>query len=166
MAVMAETPDPPPGERRLARPPSDRYAEPGDTAMVDLDGLGGGSDGSVLRGILLADVVAVIGAFVTVLLGGVAALSAGLLVVAAAVGYAIGMALAFGAGASIDRPTRPWVAVILAALGFLIGQVGLWWYASTEGGVLPLLDYLWQTFGVLVPIQALLAVGFAYWGAR
>jgi hypothetical protein len=164
MAVMAETPDPPPGERRLERPPSDRYAEVTDATTAAAEGRGSG--GSVLRGILLADVVAVVGAFVTVVLGGVVALSAGLLVVAAAVGYATGLALAFGAGSSIDRPTRPWVAVILAALGFLLGQVGLWWYASNEGGVLPLLDYLWQTFGVLVPVQALLAVGFAYWGGR
>jgi hypothetical protein len=172
MAVMTETPDPPPGERRLERPPSDRYATAGDAtgdaAVTDaaVGDAGATPTGSASRGLLFAAVVAVIGALITVLLGGVVSLSAGLLVVAAAVGYAIGLALAYGAGSSIDRPTRPWVAVIVAALGFLLGQAGLWWYASTEGGVLGPMDYLWQTFGVLVPIQALLAVGSAYWGAR
>src|SRR5262245_13174239 len=126
MAVMTETPEPAPqpapGERRLARPPSDRYAEQDATAEAGARGGGGTgtADRSVIRGILVADVVAVIGAFVTVVLGGVVALSAGLLVVAAATGYAIGLGLAWGAGSSIDRPTRPWVAVILAALGFLL----------------------------------------------
>ena len=47
-----------------------------------------------------------------------------------------------------------------------LGQLGLWWYAGTEGGVLPLVDYLAETFGLLVPLQALLAAGFAWWGAR
>ena len=162
MAVMTATPDPGPGERRLERPPSDRY-EAEETAGPEA---AAGGDGSVVRGILLADVAAVVGAFVTVVFGGVLAFSAGLLVVAAAAGYATGYALAFGAGSSIDRPTRPWVAFVLAALGFILGQVGLWWYASIEGGVLPLMDYLWQTFGVLVPVQGLLAAGTAYWAAR
>ena len=43
---------------------------------------------------------------------------------------------------------------------------GALWFARTEGGVLPLIDYLGQTFGPLVPLQLLLAVGVAWWRAR
>ena len=51
---------------------------------------------------------------VTVLLGGVVAVSAGLLVVAA-VGYVVGrLTRRRGAGSSIDRVARPWVALALA----------------------------------------------------
>ena len=61
---------------------------------------------------------------------------------------------------------RPWVAAGLAALGVVLGQVGLWLFARTEGGVLPLVDYLGQTFGPLVPLEVLLAAGVAWWRAR
>jgi hypothetical protein len=58
------------------------------------------------------------------------------------------------------------VAVVLAAIAVLAGQVGLWLYAQTEGGVLTLPDYLGQTFGVLVPLQLVIAVALAWWTAR
>ena len=100
------------------------------------------------------------------LLGGLLAFSAGLLVVWAAAGTVVGWATQLGGGSALGSPLRPAMAVALALIGVALGQVGLWWYAGTEGGVLPLVDYLGQTFGVLVPAQALLAAGFAWWAAR
>jgi len=94
------------------------------------------------------------------------AVSAGLLVAAAAIGYAVGVATVVGAGDTLSRPARPWIAAALAGLGALLGQVGLWLFARTEGGVLPLIDYLGQTFGLLVPLELLLAAGIAWWRAR
>ena len=157
MAVMSQ--DPEPGERRLDRPPSERYAAPDNEPP-------GPPPGSLVRAVAYGAVAAVSGAILTVLLGGVVALSAGLLVVWASAGNVIGMVTKLGGGTVVPATRRVVLAVILALLGVALGQVGLWWYAGTEGGVLPLVDYLATTFGVLVPLQALLAIGFAWWGAR
>jgi hypothetical protein len=121
---------------------------------------------SAARGIAFGAVAAIIGAAVIVLLGGAMAISAGLLVAAAAIGYAVGEATVTGAGDTLTRRARPWIAATLAGLGTLLGQVGLWLFARNEGGVLQLIDYLDQTFGTLVPLELLLAVGFAWWRAR
>ena len=94
------------------------------------------------------------------------AISAGLLVAAAAIGYAVGLATVAGAAGTLTGPARPGFAAVLAGLGIVLGQVGLWLFARTEGGVLPLIDYLGQTFGPLVPLELLLAVGVAWWRAR
>jgi hypothetical protein len=153
------------GDRRLARPPSDRYgttstptspSAPPEAAIP----------GSAARGVAFGAVAAMVGAVSIVLLGGAMAISAGLLVVAAVIGYAVALAVAAGAGDTMSRPARPWVAAGLAALGVLLGQVGLWLFARTEGGVLPLVDYLSQTFGPLVPLEVLLAVCVAWWRGR
>jgi len=163
MAVMTTGSDP--GERRLSRPPSDRFG-PSD---ADAEGSSAGPEapaGSKARGIAYGTVAALVGAVVTVLLGGVMALSAGLLVVWASAGNAIGLATRIGGGPAFQAPRRTWVAIALALAGVTLGQVGLWWYAGTEGGVLPLLPYLGETFGILVPLEAALAAGFAWWAAR
>ena len=74
-------PPPTPGERRLAHPPSDRYR----TAEASADEVAapdaGTAGASVARGVVLAIVAAIVGAIAIVLLGGVAAVSAGLVVV-------------------------------------------------------------------------------------
>lgn len=159
MAVMTTSPDP--GERRLARPPSERYDEVDDAGAPDA-----GVAGSVGRGLAWGAIATAVAALSTVLLGGVVAISAGLLVLWASAGNAIGLATRIGGGPALPAPRRTWLAVGLALAGVAIGQVGLWWYASTEGGVLSLVEYLATTFGPLVPLQALLAAGAAWWAAR
>jgi hypothetical protein len=115
---------------------------------------------------------ALAGAAATVVLGGVFAMSAGLLVVAAATGYAVGLAMAAGAGAggargaSAKDPAMRWMPPILAVVGVVLGQLGLWLFARTEGGVLSLPDYLGQTFGFVIPLQVLVAGVVAWWTAR
>ena len=154
------TTGPDPGERRLARPPSERYeTTPSDAQDETVPGSAG-------RAIAWGAVAAGVGALLTVLLGGVVAISVGLLVVWASVGNAVGLATRVGGGTALPAPRRTWLAVGLALVGVAVGQVGLWGYAASEGGVLPLVEYLATTFGVLVPLQALLAVGAAWWAAR
>jgi hypothetical protein len=154
--------DPTPGERRLARPPSDRYRSTDATAEAPA----APAPGSLVRAALWADLAAFLGAAATVVLGGVLAVSAGLLVVAAATGWAIGQAVRAGGGQAVARDARSLLAIGSAGLAVIVGQLGLWLYAGTEGGVLPLVDYLAQTFGFLVPLQAIVAIGVAWWTAR
>ena len=174
-ATMAGVTDPAaqrpaPGERRLPRPPSDRYAltPTGDGYPTPESNDG---PGSRARAIGFGTIAALGGALVVVLFGGVLAISAGLLVVALAVGYAVGVAVLGGAG-SLGRPdttsraTRRGIAVSLAASAIALGQVGLWLFARSEGGVLTLPDYLSQTFGALVPLQLVLATATAWWTTR
>jgi hypothetical protein len=153
-----------PGEqRRLARPPSDRFkeAEPSADQTTARD-----PGTSVARGIVLAIVAGIVGAVAIVVLGGVAAVSAGLVVVAAATGWAVGAALAFGARDLIAARRRIVLAVVISLAAVVLAQVGLWQYALREGGVLPLVDYLAEVFGPLVPLQALAAVIVAWIAAR
>jgi hypothetical protein len=145
-----------PGERRLARPPSDRFrpTEPGPAEASSI--------GSPARGMLFGDVVALLGAVAITLAGGLVTITAGLLVVAAVVGWAVAVAVAYGAGASLRGRTRTWISVLTALISVGLGQVGLWLLARGEGGVLPLVDYLGETFGILVPLQLAVA-GLVAW---
>jgi hypothetical protein len=152
-------PAPTPGERRLAHPPSDRYRSVEPAAAAP-------RPGSVARAAVFGILAAVAAAAVIVLVGGVLALSSALLVVAPIVGWAVAWALRRGAGASVV-PGRLAVFALLVAVGaVLLGQLGLWLYARTEGGVLPFTDYLGQVYGVLVPLQFLFAAPVAWATAR
>jgi hypothetical protein len=158
--------DPSPGERRLSRPPSDRYRP---TAIVDDPSPDAGTDGGAAapaRGIAAAVVAAIVVGGLITILGGVLLVTAGLVVVAGAGGWAIALAIRVGAGPTIARSRRRWLAGGLAVAAVIIGQLGLWLFARTEGGVLPPIDYLAQTFGVLVPLQALAAALAAAWTER
>jgi hypothetical protein len=144
-----------PGERRLAHPPSDRYrtAEPAPAPE---------RRGSPVRGAIYTLVAMASGAVSITVLGGVLAVSAGLLVVAGATGWAVGIALERGAGSPPAYGRRVRLAVWLAILAIVLGQLGLWWYAGVQGGVLGPVDYLAETFGILVPIE-LVAAAIAAW---
>jgi hypothetical protein len=153
-------PEASPGERRLARPPSDRYraaesAREGRTRPV-----------SPGRGLAFAAAAAIVGATAITVLGGVVTMTGGLLVVAAIIGWATAWALRAGGGTTIAARRRAYLALGLAIAGVALGQVGLWLYGRTEGGVLPLVEYLGETFGPLVPIQALIAGAVAWVVAR
>jgi hypothetical protein len=120
----------------------------------------------VARGVVLAIVVGIIGAVAIVLLGGVLAISAGLVVVAAATGWGVGVTLTFGAGELLAPRQRVALAVVIALVAIGVAQIGLWQYALREGGVLPLVDYLGEVFGPLVPIEAAAAMAVASLAAR
>ncbi|MGZ8437646.1 MAG: hypothetical protein ACXWXR_03785, partial [Candidatus Limnocylindrales bacterium] len=96
------------------------------------------------------------GAAAISVLGGVVTVTAGLVVVAAATGWAVGAVL----------PGRPRTAVLLALLAVALGQLGLWAYALSQGGVLGPLDLLWQVYGGLVPLEFAASATLAWIGTR
>jgi hypothetical protein len=151
-----------PGERRLAHPPSDRYrlaeAPPADE--------GPDPGASVARGAAIAVAAAGVGAVAIVILGGVLSVTAGLLIVAAAIGWGIGAGLRFGVGPHLPPRRRVAIAIILAIVSIALGQAGLWQHAQSEGGVLAPLDYLAEVYGPLVPLQLVAAAVAAWVGAR
>ncbi len=112
--------------------------------------------------IVLAALLATGGAVAITVAGGLLAITAGLLVIAGALGWAIAIVLSRG----VEASRRRWLAPTLALLAVAVGQVGLWLVARQEGGTLSLLDYLAETFGVLVPLQLAIAAVVAWWQAR
>ena len=155
-------PGPPsPGERRLDRPPSERYrvAEPTPGEAVD----GAGSFG---RALAFGGLTAIGIALAIVVLGGVVLVTAGLIALAALGGWAIGIAVRAGSAGSVPAERRAVLGGLLAALAVLGGQLGLWLFARSEGGVLGPVDYLAETFGLLVPIELLLAVVAGWLASR
>lgn len=152
---------PTPGERRLAHPPSDRYriAEADVSPTPD-------PAASRARGVAFAVVAGLAGAAVITFLGGVLAVSAGLLVVAATTGWAVAIGLRLGTGAQIARGRRNRLAPALALAAIALGQAGLWVFARSEGGVLGPLDYLWEVFGAIVPLEFVAASLIAWITAR
>jgi hypothetical protein len=159
----SQAPAPSPGERRLARPPSDRYRE-AEARAAAADA--GDAAASVARGVAAATVIAIVGAVVIVLFGGVLTVTDGLLVVAGFTGGGVGIGLRWGAGERLPRPRRLVIALILAVAAVGLGQLGVWQYARTEGGVLPLLDYLGQVYGPLALLEFATAAVLAWLAAR
>jgi hypothetical protein len=149
-----------PGERRLAHPPSDRYRAAELAAQVPP------RPTSPARGLAYAMVVVVVGALAITVLGGVVTLTGGLLALAAIIGWATARALRTGGGSTIAAGRRASLAVGLALGSVALGQVGLWLFGLTEGGVLPLVEYLGEVFGPLVPAEAIIAVVVAWIAAR
>ncbi len=114
------------------------------------------------RRVVLAALLAIGGAVAITLAGGLLAITAGLVVIAGALGWAIATVL----GPDVEPTRRRWLAPTLAVLGVALGQVGLWLVARQEGGTLGPIDYLAETFGVLVALQLAVAAVVAWWQAR
>ncbi len=55
---------------------------------------------------------------------------------------------------------------MLTVASVALGQVGIWQYALTEGGVLPLVDYLGEVFGPLVIVEFVVGAVVAWLAAR
>ena len=147
-----------PGERRLDRPPSDRYTSAAPEPIPD-------EAGPLSRALTYAVLAALGGAAAITVGGGLLAITAGLVVIAAALGWAVAAALSSSPEAG-TRGRRRVVAAGLAAVGVALGQLGLWLVARQEGGVLGLPEYLGEVFGILVPMQLAIAVAVALWRAR
>jgi hypothetical protein len=130
-----------PGDRRplLDHPPGDRYVArtpAADEAARRLDAI-------------LVPVALVFGTAVGfVIAGGIAAITAGLVILAAFLGWLTGRLISPPARAAI-------VALIAIALGFL----GIWLFGRLEGGVLDPIDYLIEVEGPVVVILSLLFGG-------
>jgi hypothetical protein len=149
----------PPGERRLDRPPSDRYA-----AAAEASAEASTTLLSSAQRVAIAGLIAVLGGLAITFGGGLLAITAGLVIVAAAIGWGVGTVLTLGPARRSRRAT--WAAIALACGGVALGQLGLWLVARQEGGVLGLVDYLAETFGFLVPLEFLGAAAAAWWRSR
>ena len=99
---------------------------------------------------------------------GILTITAGLLVVAAVVGWVVGavFTIALGPTPAGGRTIRRSLAAVIALLGVALGQVGLWLIAREEGGTLAIGDYLAEVFGLLVPAELAIAAVVAWWRAR
>jgi hypothetical protein len=160
------TPASSPGERRLAHPPSDRYraseaAAAAAEAADDVD-----PAASVARGVAVATVVAIVGAVAIVVLGGVLTLTEVLLIVAGFTGLGVGLALRWGAAEHLAGRRRVVIALGLSLGSVALGQLGLWQYGRTLGGVLGPLDYLGEVYGPLVLVEFVAAGVIAWLAAR
>ena len=121
---------------------------------------------SVARGVALATAVALAGAAAIVVLGGVLTLTEVLLVVAGFTGLGVGLALRWGAAEHLVGRRRMVIALALALGAVALGQLGLWQYGRSEGGVLGPLDYLGQVYGPLVLVEFAAAGVVAWLAAR
>jgi hypothetical protein len=118
------------------------------------------------RGVAYGAAAAAGGAFVLAALAGPLSLGPGLLVVAAATGRVVALAVAAGWGPSAMRTGRIVTAVALALIAVALGEIGTWLFARAEGGVLELVDYLGQVHGPIAPAMAALAAATAWLSAR
>jgi hypothetical protein len=158
MHGMSTSTDPDPGDRRLDRPPSERYRTSSEEGVA--------RPGSPSRATLLGGLAALLGAIGITVLGGAVAVTVGLVVAAAAVGWLIGLGVRVGAGDGMDQRGRIILAIGFALVSIAVAQVGLWLYGRAEGGVLPFFDYLLQVFGPLPILETVAAVAAAWWFAR
>ncbi len=150
--------------RQLDRAPAARYDRPGRAAGNATDAAAGSSRRS--SWLVVAVAIAIVGAGAIALVGGVLAVDVGLLVIAPPLGWAIGLAVRRTADGEDGRRGRRTVSALLATAAVVGGFVLTWRYALSEGGVLGLVDYLAQVFGVLVVLEIALAALAAWWAAR
>jgi hypothetical protein len=140
-----ETPDPGETRPKLDRPPSERYGSAGPEPAAGVPDKARTAEPRDRS--LRAVSVGLGGALVITVLGGPLSVTAGLLAVAAVIGWASG---------SVLRPAL-WPAVLTAVGSVVLGLVGVWLFAGLEGGVLSLPAYLADVEGILAPLAVAVA---------
>jgi hypothetical protein len=120
---------------------------------------------SPTRALGLGSLTAAILAVVLAVLGGPASFSAGLVIVAFFMGRLVGAMVRVGAGDTLSSPARVVLAILISLAGIGAGQLGIWVFSRTEGGVLDVASYL-GSFGPLVPLEFMVATLSAWWAAR
>jgi hypothetical protein len=164
----------PPGERYLRRPTSERSS--GEDGQGKPEAAAGKPEAAAAgdpevaaapgRGIAYGVVVSIVGALLIAILAGELAVTSGLIVVAAAVGWFVPRSIRLGARGSLTANQARIGAALIAVGGVVLGQVGIWLIARSEGGVLGITDYLGEVFGPLVPIELGVAALVAWLTAR
>jgi hypothetical protein len=153
------SPPPPPTGARLERPPGERYSA---KSRPERDPHP--APRSLARGALGGFGVAGVGVLVIAVLG-LVELSLGLVALAGGIGWAVGEAVRWGAGTAHEgRTERSVLSGTLAAMGVVVGLLGVWGWARVEGGVLDPIAYLGERYGLLAP--AMVAVGAVLGAAR
>jgi hypothetical protein len=160
-------PDPSPsvgGERRrLDRAPGERYGKGvGGAGGGGASGGGGAGRPGVIRAFLVADA----GALAFFLLG-LLDLGAGLLAVAAFIGWVVALALVWTGRDAIPRArTRMALAAVLGGWSIVAAILADWVFALVQGGVLGPLDYVLQRYGIVALLCVAAAAGVAALRAR
>lgn len=95
-----------------------------------------------------AGLVAAAGAIVIVALG-LADLGPAMLAAAAAVGWAVALAIMWGGGGMPGRPARMALAGGLGALAVVVGLILEWAWGRAQGGTLDPIAYVDARFGLL-----------------
>lgn len=159
---------PAPGDRQpkrlLAAAPSDRFGF--GSGVVGEAGGGAStaaSGGSLARAIGVGLVASAAGVAIHVVAATALAWTAGLLVVAATLGIAVGLAVAWGGRRALRGATRRWLAIGLSLVAVGIA-IGVNWALS--GMYLGAVEYVAQVYGLIVPVEAILAASGALIGAR
>ena len=173
---------PPASATRLDRPPSDRYrpAATGPGPSTDPRPGGPSPRASATGPIAAAVVVAILGAAALTVILGVLLATTGTFVVSLLAGAGIGLLVsgatvarvgtgsgsaARSTGAPLSRGAGSRVAIGLALGMVILAGLATWVLARAEGGVMDPVSYLWTTFGLGIPAQAVVAVLAAAWGA-
>jgi len=161
--------------RQLERPPGERYGQANAAGRAGAEPAGDGSAGPRARALFApvtkAVVAAALGMLVLYALGALLSSSVGLVFVAGLIGAVVGLLLARAARPGPDedpgltRRQVMWAAVGLTLLAIVIAAVGTWLHALAEGGALGILDYLLETFGIIVPAELVIGAVAAAWGA-
>jgi hypothetical protein len=152
---------PPDGRRRLTRSPGDRFRR-GTQADATF-----AAEGSPTRAIAMGIVAAIIGVVIFLILAIVYTFTAGLVVVAVFTGRFIGLFVRAGAGGSLGPPARTLISIVIFLVALSLASLTTWLVAGLEGGVLPLIDYLEQTYGTpIVALEFMLGTLMAWWSAR
>jgi hypothetical protein len=141
------TPTGEPGDRRprLERPPSDRYAPR--AAAPDPD---------PLAPVLVPLAVVLAGAIGFTILGGLLAMTFGLVILAAFLGWLIGKL--------VSPPAR---AALVGLAAVVLGLLGIWVFGRIEGGVLDPITYFAEVQGwPLVVLELLAGSGLAAAASR
>ena len=140
-------------------PPTDRSPAknaPGPDAPV----------GSIGRAIALGLGGGAIVAVILVVAAEFAAFTAGLIVIAYFLGRIVGTLVKVGAGPGVSATVRESIAILISLACLAAAHVGMWLLAQALGGVLSLPQYLYDTFGPLVPLEFMIATFAAWWSAR
>jgi len=167
--------DPARSARQLERAPGERYT-PSRAGAGANPPPGGQQNGTERRRALFAPatraaLVALVGALLLYGLGALLSSSAGLVFVAGLTGAAVGLVLARAAAPGpteepgLTRRQVRWSAVALTVLAVVLGAAGTWLHALAEGGALGPVDYLLDTFGIIVPAELVIGAIGAAWGA-
>jgi len=165
----------PPAAHRLAAPPSARYG-PGERGAMDAGpgpraGTGNGSGSGtgtgsspVGRAFVRAALAALLGAAAIFVLEGLLSVTTGLVAAMAATGWIVGRAIN-GAGDALTASTGLALALFLVVDAVVLGNLLTWLNAVVvEGGVLGPIDYLAETFGLLIVVE-IAAGAVAAWAA-
>ncbi len=158
-------PWPAPSRRILDRPPSDRYdGEGSDPATGDAEaaGMPAGPRWAIGIGVFAA----VIPAGILVVMAWLFGFTSGLVVAAIFLGRIVGLSVRGAPKSGLTSDARTLVAIVITLASLGVSQVAIWLLALREGGVLPIVDYLAQTYGPVVPLEAMLGTIAAWWSAK